>query len=189
MSARTYAFWNSNALGEGLALLQGGVMVTTLQDNLSNSRKVLGTLPKGASEGFYETVFWSVPRVSLGTNIATGLAHPDSPLDEPVGADAKSCGYYPATGDIVMGGYVLDTLDPIDERKDIGIHLVFFGGHAYMIVAIEGSYGRTVDLGVATSWVAAQTLAGGIAGETSSYTRFGGGGVAFNHPRLTTPPI
>lgn len=81
MSARTYATWNQNAFGEGLALLQGGVMISTLQDNLSNSRKVLGTLPKGSSEGFYETVFWSVPRVSLGTNIATGLAMPDSPLD------------------------------------------------------------------------------------------------------------
>src|SRR6185295_9973599 len=104
MTARVYSTWNPNALGDGLALAQGNLVITTIANALPNDRKVLATLPKGSSPGFYETVFWSVPRVSLADNVATGVAHPDSPLDHAVGADSKSCGYYPATGDLVYNG-------------------------------------------------------------------------------------
>lgn len=193
MTARVFSTWNPNALGHGLALEQGNLVITTLENSLSNARKVLGTLPKGASPGFYETVFWSVPRVSLGDNVATGVALPDSPLDQAVGADAKSCGYYPATGEIIYGGVVLTTtaaaVDPIPERTDIGVYLIFQTNHAYVNFIVNGTWVYEVDLGTGGGvWVPAQTLAGGNAGETSSYTRFGGGGVAFNHPRIIAPP-
>lgn len=192
MTSRVFSTWNPNALGDGLVLAQGNIVVTTAADSLSNARKVLGTLPKGSAPGFYETVFWSTPQVSLGTNVATGVAMPDSPLDQAVGADSKSCGYYPATGDIIMGGVTLTTTssahDPIPERTDIGVYLIFFGGHAYVNFIVAGTWIFEVDLGTSGVWVPAQTLAGGIAGETSSYTRFGGGGVAFNYPRIVAPP-
>ncbi len=61
MTSRVYSTWNPNARGEGLALTQGNVVVTTLADSLTNARKVLGTLPKGSAPAFYETVPWSVP--------------------------------------------------------------------------------------------------------------------------------
>lgn len=192
MTARVYSTWNPNALGEGLLLEQGNLVVTTGADNLSNDRKVLGTLPKGTAPGFYETVFWSTPQVSLGDNVATGVAQPDSPLDQAVGADSKSCGYYPATGQIILNGTVLTTShtahDPIIERIDIGVYFHPFGGHMYVSFIVAGTWIYEVDLGTSGLWVPAQTLAGGIAGETSSYTRFGGGGVAFNYPRIIAPP-
>ncbi len=191
MTARVYSTWNPNACGatqNDLILDQGNLVVTTGQDSLSNARKVLATLPKSSASGFYETVFWSTPQVSLSTNIATGVAQPDSPLNEAVGHDAKSCGYYPATGEIKKNNVVLTTLDPIDERTDIEVYLIPFGGHIYVSFIIAGTWVYEVDLGTSGVWVPAQTLAGGIAGETSSYTRFGGGGVAFNYPRIVAPP-
>lgn len=188
MTARVYSTWNPNALGDGIALTQGNIVVTTAADSLSNARKVLATLPKGSAPGFYETVFWSTPQVSLSTNIATGVAQPDSALNEAVGHDAKSCGYYPATGEIKLNNVVLTTLDPIDERVDIGVYLIISGGHIYVSFMTAGTWRYEVDLGTSGVWVPAQTLAGGIAGETSSYTRFGGGGVAFNYPRIVAPP-
>lgn len=189
MTARVYSTWNPNALGAGLLLDQGNLVVTTGADSLSNARKVLGTLPKGSSPGFYETVAWSIPRVSLGTNFATGFAQPDSPLDQAVGADSKSCGYYPATGDIIYNGSPLTTIVAQPERVDIGCYLIFSGGHAYAVFIVAGTWVYEADLGTGgASWLPAQTLAGGIAGETSTYTRFGGGGVAFDYPRIIAPP-
>ena len=89
MTARVYSTWNPNALGDGLVLDQGNLVVTTGQDSLSNARKVLATLPKSSASGFYETVFWSTPQVSLSTNVATGVALTDSPLNEAVGHDEQ----------------------------------------------------------------------------------------------------
>lgn len=192
MTSRVYSTWNPNALGEGLLLSQGNRVITTGADNLSNSRKVLGTLPKRTARGFYETVFWSTPQVSLGDNIATGVAQPDSPLDQALGADSKSCGYYPATGVILLNGTPITTstsaLEPIPERTDIGVYFHPVGNHMYISFVVAGSWVYEVDLGTSGLWVPAQTLAGGIAGETSSYTRFGGGGEAFNYPRIVAPP-
>lgn len=191
MTARVFSTWNPHAVGDGLGLQQGNVVITTLVSGLSNARKVLGTLPKGLAPAFYETVFYSVPMVSLSDNVATGLAKPTSPLNEAVGHDADSCGYYPATGEIKKGNTVLTTLDPIDERTDIGIYMTIGGlggNHAFMNVITAGVWRYAVDLGAGSLWVPAQTLAGGNATETSSYTRFGGGGVAFNYPRIVAPP-
>lgn len=191
MTARVYSTWNPNACGTtqgDLLLQQGNLVVTTGRDSLSNARKVLATLPKGSAPGFYETVVWSTPQVSLSTNFATGVATPDSPLNQAVGADAKSCGYYPATGAIIKNGVTLTTLNAIPERTDIGIYLIFQTGHAYANFIVAGTWVYEVDLGTGNVWLPAQTLAGGIAGETSTYTRFGGGGVAFNYPRIIAPP-
>jgi hypothetical protein len=189
MTARVFSTWNPNAVGEGLLLDQGGLVITTGVSALSNARKVIGTLPKGSSPGFYETVFWSVPRVSLGSNVATGVAQPDSPLDQAVGADSKSCAFYPATGDIIFAGSTLTTLDPIPERVYIGVYLIFSGGHAFVNFIVSGSWIYEVDLGTGGKlWLPAQTLAGGNATETSSKTLFGGGGIAFNYPRIVAPP-
>lgn len=188
MTAKVFSTWNPNALGAGLMLAQGNLVVTTSLDSLSTARKVLGTLPKGTAAGFYETVFWSIPRVSLGDNVATGVANPDSPLDQAVGADSKSCGYYPASGKIIKNGSTLTTLAARPERADIGVYFHPFGGHMYVSFVVDGTWVYEVDLGTSGLWIPAQTIGGGVAGETSSYTRFGGGGVAFNYPRITAPP-
>jgi hypothetical protein len=187
MTARTYSTWNPNALGTGLLLDQGNLVVTTGANALSNSRKVLGTLPKGGSSGYFETQFWSTPQVSLGTNVAVGVAQQTSSLASAVGADAASCGYYPATGAVIYNGSTLTTLDAIPERRVIGIFLRFAAGHAYMVITVSGSWVYGADLGTGGAlWVPALTLAGGNATETSAYSNFGQRG--FDYPFIVYPP-
>lgn len=188
MTARTYSTWNPRALGASLLLDQGNLVVTTGANALSNSRKVLGTLPKGSSAGYFETQFWSTPQVSLGTNIAVGLAQPTSSLAAAVGADSLSCGYYPATGAVIYNGSTLTTLAAIPERRVIGIYLTFGSGHAYMVITVSGFWVYAADLGTGGgTWVPALTLAGGNAGETSAYSNFGQRG--FDYPTIIYPPV
>jgi hypothetical protein len=186
MTSRVYSTWNPNACYTGLVLDQGNLQVTTGSDALSNSRKVLGTLPKSGSVGQFETVFYSVPRVNLGTNVAVGLAQPGSPLGSAVGADSSSWGYYPATGDVVNNGSTLTTLTVVDERQTITIYMEFFGGNLYMNIAVNGTalYQVQIDPGF---YVPALTLAGGNAGETIAQSNFGQRG--FDYPRIIAVPV
>lgn len=189
MTARVYSAWNPNAVGAGLALDQGNRVITTLENALDNSRKVLGELPKANAPAYYQTELWSTPRTSFGDAVTIGVATPISPLDQAVGADAYSCGYYPGNGNIIYNGTTLTTLDPIPERRKIGVYLIFAGGHAYVNFIVEGTWVYQVDLGTAGYfWLPAQTLSGGNAGELSSWTLFGGGGIAFDYPRIVAPP-
>ena len=188
MTARTYSTWNPNALGTGLLLDQGNLVVTTGADSLSNSRKVLATLPKATSSGYSETEFWSTPQVSLSTNAAVGVAKVGSSLSAALGVDANSCGYYPATGEVKKNNVVLTTLAAIPERRTIGIYFAESGGDVHMIITVQGSWVYGADLGaVGDLWVPALTLAGGNATETSAFTNFGQRG--FNYPVIIYPPL
>lgn len=185
MTSRVLSTWNPNALGDGLVLDQGNLVVTTGADALDNSRKVLGTLPKASSVAFFESVFWSTPQVDLGSNIAIGVAKTTSALDVQPGGDADSWGYYPATGDIINNSAGVGSINPIDERTIIGIYLNYFSSALYMNIIIEGSWVASFELD-SGFYVPCAMLAGGNAGETSLFSNFGQRG--FNYPRIVAPP-
>lgn len=187
MTSRVYSTWNPRAIGDGLALDQGNLVVTTIADNLDTSRKVLGTLPKHSALGFFETEFYSLPQVDLGFNVAVGLAQTDSPLNAPPGGDTHSIGYYPATGEILYKSVLVTTVDPIPERTVIGIYMNNIGGHQYMNVIVSGTWVYQVILDDDNFWVPAIMVAGGNATETSAYSNFGQR--AFNYPRMIAPPV
>jgi hypothetical protein len=186
MTSRVYSTLNPNALGAGLVLDQGNLLLTTGADALSNARKVLGTLPKSGSVGQFESIFWSVPRVSLGTNAAVGLAQTTSPLNQAPGIDALSIGYYPATGEVRKNNVVLTTLTIIDERKTITIYQQFFGGNLFFNIAVAGTalFQYQMDAGF---WVPCGMVAGGNAGETLAEFNFGQRG--FHYPRIVAVPV
>jgi hypothetical protein len=186
MSSRILSTWDPNALGDGLSLELGNLVVATAQNALSNSRKVIGTLFKATGTGYTENEFWSVPQVSLGTNVAIGLAQPDSTLTTAVGADAKSWGFYPATGLVLNNGATVATLDIIPERTVISIYLSLVTTPT-MVIAVAGSWRASIVLPSSKSWAMAATLAGGNAGETSLFTNFGQRG--FNYRNIQGPPV
>ena len=66
MTSRTYATLNANALGDGLSLDQGNLVVTTNADGLDFHRAVFGTQPKGTGQMYFETYFYSTSRPTGG---------------------------------------------------------------------------------------------------------------------------
>ena len=185
MSSRVFGTWDENALGDGLVLDLGGLVVKTGQNALSNSRKVIGTLFKATGTGYFESEFWSIPQVSLGTNVAIGLAQPDSPLNQAVGADSKSVAFYPATGLVLSNGATVATLDIVPERTVISMYMSLLT--PTLLIAINGTLRGSISLASGKSWAPACTVAGGNAGETFNFTNFGQRG--FNYRVLQGPPI
>jgi hypothetical protein len=192
MPSRTYCTWDPNAIGDGLLLDDGNLVVTTGANALSNARKVMGTLFKGVGRFNSEHEFWSVPRVNLGTNAVIGIAEPDSPLDQAVGADAKSYGLVLGTGEVKNNGNVITTLDVINEPTDsvlravISLYVVLDSG-PWMVIAVDGSWRYQLSLPSGKFWAFAATLAGGNAGETSLFSNFGQRG--FNYPIIQGPAV
>lgn len=177
MTSRVYSTWNPNAVGDGLVLTQGNLVVTTEFGSLDNSRKVLATLPKASSSGYFQTKFWSTARSDLGTQVAVGLAKPTSALDAAPGADADSIGYYPATGEIVLNGSTLTSVPPIDERVAINLYYFVGGGHSFVSFMTNGSFLYSADLGATDFWMPTLVVSGGDnAGDVSAIANFGQSG-------------
>lgn len=192
MSSESFATWNPRALGDGMELEEGNLVVTTGRPSLSNARKSLATMPKSLGQAVSEHEIWSIPQVNLGTRAAIGLAQPDSPLNQAVGADAKSWGFYLGTGLIVNNGSTVATLDIINEptsspsalRAVVSILFQVVAGTPQFILAINGSWRYGFALPSGKSYVLASTLSGGEAGELSLFSNFGQRGL--NYPRIST---
>lgn len=187
MGTPFFASWNPNACDDQLVLLESNTIVTTNANGLTNARKVLGTLPIGAGLVSSEHEFWSVPEVNLGTNVAIGIAQPSSALNTAPGADSLSVGFYPATGDLKTNGSVITNLGIIPERTVISI-IVSLLTTPTLVIGIAGTWAYSYVLPSSKLWVLAAMLAGGNAGETSLYSKFGGAR-GFEYTTLITPPV
>lgn len=182
MTTRIRSTLNQNALGPGLVLSQGGLVVTTTQDALSDARKVLGTIPRAIGDSGFECQFWSTTRPSLlpvGNRV--GFAVPTSSLTACVGADADSWGYEPATGSLYNNGSAVATGDLCQERRVITIFAAWTTTLS-IGVAIDGTFQFLYDTGAMSRVVPAVTVCGSNAADISVFVNFGQ--TPMNYPQI-----
>lgn len=185
--ARNFATFNPNALGPGLALDYGNLVVTTDQINLDGERMVLSTIPKAVGETWINAYFWSNFRGDLTGLCSLGIAEVDSPLDEMVGgASGKSYGLRPTEGNIWHAGAAIDTsgFDGIDERRCIGMQVKFQGTSAgpEVLWFVERTQVARIILPSGKFWCYAASVGNGsqAAGDISCFVFPGGATHAFD---------
>lgn len=174
--SKTFATLNPNAIGPGLSLDYGNLVVTTKQNGLDGNRMVLGTVPKAVGHGFIEAYFYSTFRGDLTGLCSLGLAEVDCPLDEYVGGPSgKSWGYRPDLGGIWNAGSETDSgsSQAIAERLCIGLYANFSDNFAAWYV--QGSQIGSVVLPSGKFWVVAIGLGATSqgAGDLSAFINFG----------------
>lgn len=181
MTARTFATLDPNALGSGLALDLGNLVVTTNQDSqgsASNSCTVFGTIPKAVGHAYFEAYFYSISRGDLTGLLSIGLAEVTADLDRRVGDGFDTWGLRPAEGGIWNDGLEILTGDPIAERICIGVLAQFDApsGPTLNFFTDGSFYGRVV-MNVSSSGSAFYVPAIGIdlsvAGDVSAFINFG----------------
>lgn len=183
MATQVFAMLNPNALGPGLVLDQGNLVVTTNAAALSSARKVLGTVPKGVASGYFECIFYSdTQAASLPSGVLVGIARADSPLTSGVGVDALSYGYEPLTGNIRNNNGTLLTTRASVERSVLGVY--YNGTTGYLAWFLENNIlGSTIV--AAGSYVPAVTVCGGNAADVKAVLYFGQRGLKY--PQTTAP--
>lgn len=186
MTTRIRSTLNQNALGPGLALSQGGLVVTTTQDALSADRKVLATLPRAIGDTGFECQFWSTTRPTLlpvGNRV--GFAKPTSSLTACVGADVDSWGYEPATGNLYNNGIAVATGDLCQERRVITVFAVWTTTLS-IGVAIDGTFQFLYDTTKLHTIVPAVTVCGSNAADINAFLNLGQ--TSMNYPTIQVAP-
>lgn len=180
MTSKTFATLNPNALGPGLALDYGNLVVTTNQNGLDVQRAVFGTIPKAVGHVFAEAYFYSNFRGDLTDLWSFGLAQVDAPLDEMIGgASGKSWGLRDS-GEIWNANASIDSSggQPIAERHCLGLYVNFSGltsAGPFAAWYVDGSQVGTVILPSGKFWVLGVSIAATSsgAGDLSAFVNFG----------------
>jgi hypothetical protein len=179
MPNKNFATLNPNALGPGLALDLGNLVVTTDQIGLDAGRSVLSTIPKAVGQVYAECYFYSQFRGDLSGLCAFGLAETDAPLDEMAGgASGKSYAFRPADGGIWNAGSEIDSGSTlaVAERRCLGLSVDFDRiGAPLATWYLEGSQIGYVDLPTDKFWVLIVSVGCGdqAAGDLSAFVNFG----------------
>lgn len=183
MTSKTFATLNANALGEGLLLSSGNMIVTTDADGLDNHRKALGTVPRGTGDAYFECYFYSDTRPDdLGGSCSVGIATPDSPLDEYTGEDADSFGLIVGTGEITTHDSAGLFVNPQAERLCIGVLLRADPVSPTVAFSVNGSLLAEIALPAGKFWVPSVTVSGLPAGDMKAFLNFGQRG--FDYPAI-----
>lgn len=190
MTTQIFATLNQNALGPGLVLDQGGLVVTTNAAALSNARKALGTLPKGVGESLFECTFYSDSRTTpVPAGIRVGLAQTSSLTNIGTGVDALSYGLDLNTGNLYSNTAVLANVvsGGIPERTVISTYTKFNVSSITMHFFTNGVWRNswTVSSVSGKFWVPSVTVCGGNAADWKAFLGFGQRGLKY--PRLVIP--
>lgn len=163
----------------------GNLIVKTNADQLSNARKCLGTVPRGAGSAYFECYFYSDTRPDdLAETCSVGIAQVGSPLDAYVGEDSDSIGLIVGTGEIQSGGSAIETVNAQAERLCIGVLIRIEGGSAGDSVAFSVNGNLLAEVAIPSSefWVPAVTVSGLDAGDMRAFLNFGQRG--FDYPAI-----
>lgn len=182
MTTKLFSTLNPNALGPGLALSQGNLVVTTTQSNLNANRKVLGTLPNGTGNYRFDVQFYTTSRpTTTPVGFDVGVATTTSDINSRPGTDANSFAYNPSTGQIRSNNAVLQTVNSSPERTVITI-LAQIAATAKMHVFLNGTWIAVQTITAGKFWVPCLTVYGGNAADYCAYIN--GGQTAFDNPNL-----
>lgn len=177
MTSRTFATLDPNALGPGLALDLGNLVVTTNQNGLTGTtnQRVHGTIPKAIGGAYFIGYFYSTSQGDLTGLCSIGVAEPDSTLNAYVGEDSQSWGMRPADGGIWNGGVQVVAGDPIAERQGIGVYLTMSGTTqgTFLAFYVNGNFYADVFLPDHKFWVPSVGVSSDVAGDLSAFVNFG----------------
>lgn len=187
MTTKIRSVLNQNALGPGLALDQGGLVVTTTADNLDQNRKVLGTVPRALGELYYECAFYSTTRpTTLPVGVRCGIALAQSTLDTCCGDDIRSLGFELGTGKIYNAGVNTQTITVAQERTMLGVHVTASAGSAVVSFFVDGVFQATETFTfIGGFYVPCITVCGSTAADMNAY--FNSGIRGFRYPLMVAP--
>lgn len=173
MTSRILCQLDRNALGDGLTIDDGGLIVTTNRNALDAQRVVLGNLAVSSGVHTFEIYVYSTSRGDLSGLVSIGVAEVGAPLDEMVGDNAESFGIRPADGEIWTNGGSVNTFDPLPERTCIGVTVDLDSPTPQVRWSFNGSslYFRTLTADKA--WVPAISIGAAEAGDVSVVANFG----------------
>lgn len=181
MTSRVYSALDARTIGPGLLLDSGLTIVTTSAAALSNSRKVMGTVPHEVGEGSFEAYVYSDSRTALGTSVSIGIAVLGSLSNKATGEDSDSWGYFPGTGEIRNGNVVVASASISPERLCIGVYCSSTNGRVEWFVSGNWIGATTFKAGL--SIVPSLTVSGGNAGDRKIYFR---SAPPFDFPRIVS---
>lgn len=172
MASRAFSFLNPNALGPGLMLLNGGRVVTTTQPSLDKNRKVMGTLPKGAGDGYFEVQFFTQSQpATIPVGMRVGVCATGVSLSSCCGDDLLSWGYECSTGRLYTNGGWAALTSGTPERTVIGMYVSLALNR--LTVFIGGNYIGYSNLTPGQFWVPCISVYGSSPGDISAYINTG----------------
>lgn len=179
MSTQLFGRLSQNFCEPSLLITQGGAVVTTQADTLTNARKVMTDNPRGTGLFCFEAFVYSTTLAALGTNFAVGLARVTSSLTAATGGDTLSYGYYPGDGSIKNNGAnVASALNWVTaERNAIQVFGNLSSGQINF--AVNGAWLAAITIPTGQFYVPSLTVSGGQAGENSIYINTGLTGLFF----------
>lgn len=180
MTARTFSTLNPRAIGDGLILDEGNLIVTTDRLGLSGSRAVFGTIPKATGHNRFDTYFYSLSRSDLTGLGSVGLAVITADVAQYIGETTDSWGLRPFNGGIWHGGSKIVDGPVLDERVCITTY-VNFTRTANPLLAwfVDGNFYASVDLPGGSNlvfYLPAVSVGVGtdqMAGDLSAFCNFG----------------
>lgn len=187
MTTRVNSTLNPNALGPGLVLDYGNVVVSTNAGALDIHRKVLGRIPKGVGISYFEFWHYSNLQGNLANLVAVGIAQQDAPLDTAVGEDATSWGFQLTEGVTRNNNATVDTYQPVAERTCVGVLLVNDPMSPTVSWYVNGSLLGTNAIAAGKFWVPAISIGTDAdgAGGLKAFVNFGQR--PFEHPIIVAP--
>ncbi len=173
MSTQLFGRLSQNFCDANLLITQGGYVVTTQADSLSNARKVMTDQPKGTGLFYFEANVWLETGTAGATDFAVGLAQVDSLTSAATGGDAKSWGYYPFEGTIKNNGAnIASSATWVTPERQ---YIQLFGNLASGIInlAVNSAWMAAFNVTTGKFYVPSLTVSGGNAGDRSIYLNTG----------------
>lgn len=178
MTSKTFATLNPNALGQGLALELGNLVVTTEEVSTAGASTVLGTIPKAVGHARFDTYFYSTLRGDMTGMCAVGLARPEVNLNARIGDDVYGWAMRPGEGGIWHNGSQVVNGQAVDERTAITTYCNFNAPTGpYLAWFVDGSFYANVVLPTDSFggyfWLPAVSVSGSVPADVSAFCNFG----------------
>lgn len=113
--ARSYGRFVASPIGSGLAVLNGGLLLTTTAVGMALNRSARSDVGKSAGVSRVEFAFWG----EAALQAVVGVVQPAASLSTFVGGDAAGLGWRLDTGQVFSGNGVLASGLPLISKGDI----------------------------------------------------------------------
>lgn len=179
MPSKIVATLDPHRLGDGLALSQGNLVVTTTKV-CDIHRSVFGTIAIGAGKSAFEGQFWSTSRPSGGlANLCSiGLAEVSSSLAKSAGEEPASWGFRPTEAAVYNNGASISgaaspAIQTTAERMRIGVFLDCTVSPPLAVWHVNGNPIFQATLTAGKFYVPAVSIGSDAPGDVSAYINFG----------------
>lgn len=178
MTSRTFAILNRNAIGQGLVLDDGNLVVTTEEVSTAGTSTVLATLPKAVGKARFDTYFYSNLRADLTGMCAVGLARTEVDLNAYLGDDQYGWAMRPGEGGIWNNGVMVTPGQSVPERVAITVVCAFNASAGpFLQWYVDNSPYASVFLPTDSFggffWLPAVSVGGSVPGDVSAFCNFG----------------